>query len=232
MEIPVFLAMTAGEVLAAEALPQRLAWMACHFSAYGTGLSNLPKNLPAGSMLMLNDRTPICGHDPALVAKTLCEAAERFHCDSILLDFQREGCEEAGKIIEAVLQRASCPVGISALYAKDHNCPVLVPPVAPHVPVAEALVPWTDREIWLELATEGTQITITTKGSQYTSLPFFEPGETAHKEETLHCHYEITVEEDRIVFQLGRTEEALAALLEESKQHGVTRAVGLWQELG
>lgn len=231
MEIPVFLAMTAGEVLAAEALPQRLAWMACHFSAYGTGLSNLPKSLPEGSMLMLNDRTPVCGHDPQLVAKMLCDTAERFRCDSILLDFQRQDCPEADNIIEAVLKQASRPVGVTTGYAKDFDCPVLLPPVAPHVPLSEPLAPWKGREIWLELAAEGTQITVTTEGSQYTPLPFCEPPETAHKEEALHCHYEITVEEDRILFQLGRTEEDLTSLLKEAKEYSVTRAVGLWQEL-
>lgn len=77
MEIPLFLAMTAAEFRIAAEIPAHPAWMACHFSAYGTGISNLPRELPAGAMLMLNDRTPICGHDPEDVAKPLCDTAQR-----------------------------------------------------------------------------------------------------------------------------------------------------------
>ena len=88
MEIPLFLAMTAAELRGAASMPSHPAWMACHFSCYGTGISNVPKRLPAGSMLMLNDRTPMCGHDPELVARMLCDAAEEFQCDSILLDLE------------------------------------------------------------------------------------------------------------------------------------------------
>ena len=64
MAIAPFLAMTGAEMRNNSVLPDKIAWMACHFSPYGTGLSNLPKNLPAGSLLMVDDITPPHGHDP------------------------------------------------------------------------------------------------------------------------------------------------------------------------
>ncbi len=230
MEIPVFLAMTAGEVAQAEELPERLAWMACHFSAYGTGISNIPKALPPGSMLMLNDRTPVCGHAPDAVAKALCEAAERLQCDCILLDLQRPEQEGLLPIIRAVLDRASCPVGVSALYAEDLDCPVLVPPVAPYQPLKKALTPWAGRELWLELSTQGTQITVTQEGSYYAPLPFYEPPEKGHYDQELCCHYEIQPEEKEVRFLLGRTETDLQTLLEKAKAFNVTHSIRLWQE--
>ncbi len=231
MEIPLFLAMTAGELAAAKDLPERLGWMACHFSSYATGLSNLPKALPPGSMLMLNDRTPICGHAPCEVAETLCRTAENLKCDCILLDFQRRDGQGLLSVIQAVLDGASCPVGVSAPYAQGFDCPVLVPPLPPYQPLEEAMAPWQGREIWLELTTQGTQITVTPEGSRYAPLPFYEPPQTAHREEALCCHYEIAVSENEVHFHLTRTQADQTALLQKAKHHGVTRGVGLWQEL-
>ena len=231
MEIPLFLAMTAGEVLSAEVLPRPLAWMACHFSCYGTGLSNLPRQLPPGSMLMLNDRTPEGGHDPALVAQQLCNTARQLECDSILLDFQREDCEEVRAIISAILEHSPCPVGVSTLYAEGFDCPVLVPPVPPHIPLEKALYPWNGRELWLEITTEGTEITVTSEGSRYAPLPFYKPPEKAHREDSLYCHYETTVSESEIRFRLGRTKADLEGLLTAATEYGATKGVGLWQEM-
>lgn len=231
MEIPLFLAMTAAEFRGAEVMPPHFGWMACHFSSYGVGLSNVPTALPPGGMLMLNDRTPIGGHDPETVAKTLCDAAQALECDCILLDFQREGYEELTCIAGAVLKQASCPVGISALYADGFDCPVLVPPIPPYVPPEEALSHWDGRELWLEVSTEGTRIAVTEQGSRYAPLDHYVPGEKTHFDPTLHCHYGITVEEEQILFDIGRTEEDLTSLLKAVKSLGVSRAIGLWQEI-
>ena len=58
MAIAPFLAMTAAEMQNSSQLPPKIAWMACHFSPYGLGLSNLPKELPSDSLLMVDDITP------------------------------------------------------------------------------------------------------------------------------------------------------------------------------
>lgn len=230
MEIPLFLAMTAAEFRSAERLPAHIAWMACHFSAYGVGLSNVPGMLPRGSMLMLNDRTPICGHDPVLVAQTLCEAAQVLESDSILLDFQRSGQGELTEVVRAVLDRVECPVGVSALYAEGFDCPVLVPPIPLHMPPEKNLSVWKGRELWLELSTEGTEIVVTEEGSQYAPLSGLVPDEHTHKETELLCHYKITAEDERILFHLYRTLEDQAALVQAAETWGMTRALGLWQE--
>ena len=72
-----YLAMTAGEMSGSEFFSFPVAWMACHFSPYGTGITNRPRALPPGSMLILNDRMPVCGHDPERVARQLEETAQR-----------------------------------------------------------------------------------------------------------------------------------------------------------
>ena len=66
-----YLAMTAAEMMGGAPLPGKTAWMACHFSPYSTGLCNLPAALPPGSLLILNDRTPIHGHDPERICREL-----------------------------------------------------------------------------------------------------------------------------------------------------------------
>ncbi len=229
MEIPLFLAMTAGELAGVDVLPEQIAWMACHFSSYGTGLSNLPEQLPHGSMLILNDRTPICGHDPVLVSRQLCERAQRLKCSHILLDLQRE--DTSPDIVQAILSNAPGPVGLSTRYAYAFPGPVLLPPIPTHILLSDAVAPWQDREIWLELSREGTEITVTAEGSRYTPLPFYIPPDSAHEDRTLHCHYEITVSEKEIRFLLGRTEADQRALLAEAMDFGVTCSVGLWQEI-
>ena len=83
MPLPIYLAMTAAEFRQNPAISGKIGWMACHFSPYGTGLSNCPTELPPGSMLILNDRTPVCGHDPALIAAQLAEMATQLNCSRV-----------------------------------------------------------------------------------------------------------------------------------------------------
>ena len=64
MAITPFLAMTAAEMRNISVCPPKIAWMACHFSPYGLGLSNMPKDLPSNSLLIVDDYTPPSGHDP------------------------------------------------------------------------------------------------------------------------------------------------------------------------
>jgi hypothetical protein len=134
-------------------------------------------------------------------------------------------------MIEAILKQANCPVGVSARYAAGFDCPVLVPPIMPHILPEAFLSPWTGRELWLELSAEGTEIKVTAEGSKYSPLPHF-PLETAiHSEPELHCHYRITVQEDQVLFHLGRTQEDQTALLNAAASLGATCALALWQEM-
>ena len=108
MAMEPILAMTAAEMRNISEIPPRIAWMACHFSPYGLGLSNLPKGLPPGSLLILDDCTPPGRHDPELVAEQLTQCAETLECGGILLDFQRPGQEETRALAKHLASALPC----------------------------------------------------------------------------------------------------------------------------
>lgn len=231
MPIQPFLAMTAAEIRDSSSFPGKIAWMACHFSPYGTGLSNLPASLPPNSLLILNDRTPIQGHDPNLIFQQLSDCISSLGCRGLLLDFQRPGYQEMVHLIKHLTEALSCPVIVSDLYAKNENCPVFLSPVPPSVSLEEHIAPWTGRDIWLEIALDGEVIDLTEKGAQVTSLPHPDQDRQGFSEKNLHCHYHITLEEDSAKFTLWRTREDLDQLLAEAESIGIAAAVGLYQEL-
>jgi len=225
----IFLAMTAAE-LSGAVLPDKAAYMACHFSPYGRGLSNVPDSLPQGSMLILNDRIPISGHDPSLVAEQLEQAVEQLACGCMLLDFQRTGNEETRQVCRQVTKSLPCPVGISEAYAEDLDGAVFLPPLPPCRTLQDHIDTWQGREIWLETAPERWQITVTEAGSQTQPLPYCLPPSDAFTDEKLHCHYHQTVLADRVEFFLYRTTEDIQELLQEGHSLGITTAIGLWQQ--
>lgn len=224
-----YLAMTAAEMAAGKPLPQHPAWMACHFSPYSTGLTNLPGRLPQGSLLILNDRTPIHGHDPEQVCRELEQTLRRFGCPGLLVDFQNPRCPESAALAEYLAAHLDAPLGFTPDYAAE-GAAVFLPPVPTDVPVGEYLEKWAGREIWLESALEGQTITLTVRGAA------FGPNrcrDYAHvqKDESLHCHYSVEDAPDALVFHTWRTETDLSRVLAEAEEHGVTLAVGLYQEL-
>ena len=137
MPIPCYLAMTGGEFFNADQLPDKVAWMACHYSCYGTGLSNLPPSLPEGSLIIVNDRTPPCGHDPALITEQLLQLWEAFKPIGILLDFQRSEYSENRNISLAISDALPCPVAVSDLFAQDLPGPVFLSVPTPDVSLHE-----------------------------------------------------------------------------------------------
>ena len=104
MPIPCYLALTAAEFANANQLPEKIAWMACHFSCYGTGLSNFPEDLPGGSVIILNDRTPPDKHDPQRILEQLQQLVEaeaklkEMKKEQELLKLQAEGKFNAPKL--------------------------------------------------------------------------------------------------------------------------------------
>ena len=228
MVLPLYLAMTAAEIRANADFPPNLSYMACHFSSYGTGLSNCPAHLPEGSMLILNDRTPIHGHDHDLIVEQMTTIVETQKCDSVLLDFQRPDEPELSLLAVKLSETLPCPVGISHWYAKDLDCSVFLPPVMPDTPLSEHLALWQGRDLWLDISTESQEITITEKGASSLILPN-QVYPDCHTDSALHCHYRIDVGEN-IRFTLFRTEQDLQDLLAEAAQSGISRAVGLYQE--
>ena len=229
MAADMFLAMTGAEIEKSEEIPEKTAWMACHFSPYSTGLSNLPRMLPEGSFLILNDLAPMHGHDPVRIWQELAACVDTFRCCGLLLDFQREGYPDILNLIITLLQGLPCPVVVSDLYARDFDCPVFLPPVPPSCTLQSHIDPWQDRKIWLEIGTDGEEIVLTESGTTVTSLPRFAVPDAGFSEEKLHCHYSIDVTE-HATFTLWRTKEDLAALIEEAETNGVAGMIGLYQE--
>lgn len=230
MGCPQYLAKTKAEFRCEDNSSFPSAWMACHFSPYGTGLSNLPRELPPDSLLMLDDITPIHGHDVSFIGEQLQYCVETLKCKAVLLDFQRPGYGECDKLIQHLSETLTCPVGVSSLYGKTSNTPVLLPPLPCCTSLKSYLESWQRQEIWLETALEGESIVLTEEGSAASPLPGFVPAEDGFSEEALHCHYKAAVAEDKITFTLWRTKEDVEELLTEAEALGVTLAVGLYQQ--
>lgn len=229
MAITPFLAMTASELEKCTHLPSKIAWMACHFSPYGRGLSNLPPALPEGSLLIVDDMTPIHGHDPEIITQQLMEVTNQQTLTAILLDFQRRESPEEAELAAYLTQALPCPVIVSECYA-DHSS-IFLSPVPLSVPLQNHLSPWKGNDIWLDLGCWGEILTLTEAGCQISPLPPWELPEEGFCEESLHCHYRITEKNTAIEFTLWRTEEDLQELLEEAEELGVYHTVGLYQEL-
>lgn len=231
MAIDRFLAAVPAEIRENRSLIPRLAYMGCHFSPSGPGLSNCPKSLPRGSLLLLDDLTPIQGHDPQLAAAQLREVVAALACSALLLDFQRPVTQEAQNMALALLSSCPCPTALTAPYARELDCPVCLPPIPCHTPLDACLAPWKGREIWLEVSIGAEEITLTPEGPRESPLAEIPTG-TAHRDAGLHCHYTIRLSEDSAIFSLWRSAEDLADLEQQAEGLGVTKTLGLWQELG
>ena len=229
MVLPLYLAMTAAEIQNSPRLPERIAWMACHFSAYGKGISNAPTSLPPGSALILNDRMPPFGHDPSIVAKELAETAEQTGAERLLLDFQRPEIPLLEEIAQAIIEAVPCPAAVTEHYGQGLACPIFLLPKL-HKPLAEQLQAHTDREIWLDAAMECWEVTVTEEGSRFREIPP-ETGEFPHVEKALHVRYRTQVADDHVRFTLMREQEQLTALLQHARQLGIPCAFGLYQQL-
>ena len=229
MALPLYLAQSAAE-MAGNPLPRNGAFLSCRFSPGGQGLSNFPEELPSCSILILDDSTPMDGHDPRVITEQLSREISRLSCEAFLLDFQRPGNTGQLELAKILTQSLTCPVGVSKFYARDCVCPVFLPPLPPDKCLSEYLMPWAGREIWLEAALDGIMLTLTEAGC--TAEPLFDFPEEGLSDEKLHCRYTVETAADSALFRLWRTRADLDALLAESEAFGVTRAIGLWQELG
>ena len=232
MALPRYLALTAAEISAFPAIGFPFAYMACHFSPYTEGLSNIPETLPHGGILILNDRLPCQGHSADLVASQLADAAEHLHCESVLLDFQRPPEPESAIIAARIISSLPCPVAVTAGFTADLDCPIFLSPAPLHCPLEEHLAPWKDREIWLEAALCQEEILITEQGM--TNNPIFptEQLDGGFYDKNLCCCYHTEIKADCVRFTLFDTPESLENKLDLAASLGVNRAVGLWQELG
>ena len=231
MEIRHYLALTAAEFLSVSEIPAHCAWMACHFSPYGTGLSNLPDSLPDGAALMLNDRIPFCGHDPKRIADQLAQAADALGYSALLLDFHQENIPELKELCAYLTHALPCSTVVSDTYAADLGCPVFLQPCPHHLLLEDHIAPWKNRELWLDLAINGEHICLTEAGAVICPMPMGEIPETGFADPLTHCHYAIETGTDSARFRLWRTAEDLQKLKEAAIALGITRFAGLYQEM-
>lgn len=227
MKIVRYLAMPAARIQVSSHLPGKLAWMSCHFSPYGRGISNRPRSLPAGSVLILDDRNPVCGHDPQITAAQLLGIVDANRCSWVLLDFQRPNSPETAAMAEFLIKVLPCQTAVSAPYAGSGQCPVLLSPVPLQIPARDYLAPWQGRQIFLEADPDAAELVLTAKGLHVTPLPDATPAPEDFQDETLHCRYRFRVGEQAASFLLYRTESEITGLLEECAQYGVVGSVSL-----
>ena len=223
----VFLAVTGREM--EEYNPKRTAYLSCHFSPYGKGLSNLPNTLPPGSLLILDDSMPPEQHDPEIIYEELTGFIQQFSPKGILLDFQNKPTEKAKAMAAFLTQRLPCPVAATPAYAKELDCPVFLPPPPANRQLKDYLAPWQKQGIYLEIAPEALTITVTEKGSIVAQIP--PVYNLPLRNSRLHCHYNVSVFPDKAVFTLSRNKEDLQALIREAEKLGVHATVGLYWEL-
>lgn len=229
-ETTTYLAMTAAEFTATDVLPTHPAWMACHFSAYSTGLSNCPGSLPERALLMVNDRTPIWYHDPARILVQLQQMHQDFSLEGIILDFQRPDCWETEQLVGILTKELSCPVAVSEHYASRFSCPVFLSPLPLHIPLEEHLRPWQGREIWLETICAGEKLTVDRGGCTEEELLAPPAAELPFTDAKLFCSYDFTVSQENAEFTLYRSAGELNALTEHAAELGICKFIGLYQQ--
>ncbi len=227
MALPVYLAMTAAEFTENLPLHATPAWMACHFSSSGIGLSNFPSFLPEGAMLIVNDQMPPANHNPDYVAKQLQDFVNAYKVGAVLLDFQRSGCED---FVEATGKALTCPAAVTAQYAHCFPGAVFLPLPPVSQSIETALSTHKNREIWLELFPDTEILTITKSGCVSKKTDRFPDTQNIFEHPSLSCRYCIEEMDDTVIFTLQRQAQHLMALLEKAETFGVSRGVGLLQD--
>ena len=228
MGIPLYLAMTGAEFTACGALPEKAAWMACHFSLSRDGLSNLPQHLPPGSMVILDDSIPMLHHDPQGMKNTLLELIEQFSVEKILLDFQRSYSSALADLAQLLAEALPCPVGVSHIYGELGNLPVFLPAPAVITSLSHTVDPWKGQELWLEIPGICAQYSITESSCDLTELPLQDRHLFSHTDDELHLHYRIELHDRKADFFL---QHDLPSYLSNAEKYGITAAVGLYREL-
>ena len=165
MTLPIYLAMIAEELRSCLSLPENIAYMACHYAPYGTGLANLPEQFSQDMLLILNDRIPPTVHDPQLIIEQLTDIAP----SQILLDFQQPDMPINHAVTQLIAQNTSVSVCCSQPYGNGLSCAVAVELPPPHLPLDQHLAPWSGREIWLDLDISAYIYTVTTDGAAITN---------------------------------------------------------------
>lgn len=229
MALPIYLAMNHRDFQNIAELPAHTCWMACHFSAWGRGLSNFPSTLPPNSVLMVDDSVPPEDHDPDIIAQQLCDAAEKWCLSGVILDFQRPYETRLQEIANKVGAQLPCPAATTEPYLRGWTGAVLLPPIPPNKTAQAVLSPWKGRDVWLELDARGLSLQLRESGCTATVLS--EPLQAPDfQDDTVCCHYSISLSDRQAEFLLQRTDEDYLQLMQQAETMGVSRCVGLYRE--
>lgn len=158
MPISIYEAVTAGDCAERDAPKAHAAWMAAHFSAAGTGVSNLPQHLPPGSLLILDDQIPWQNHDAQRICQELLQAVADLACSGILLDFEREPCPQTRSfcaLLCTYCQQHSIPLGMPPAYGLSLPVALFLPPLPCWPGPKTVLQPFSGRELWMDAAESG-----------------------------------------------------------------------------
>ena len=229
MALSIYLALTPWEYQNCPSPPEHPAWMACHFSSYGNGLSNIPEDFSTGGILMVNDRIPPEDHEPLMIAQQLLQAAEHFSPKGIILDFQRPYQQKIRDIAESILSHLTCPVAVTEQYCQNWGGAVFLPPVPLGKKMEDYFRKWAGKDIWLEVTKTGEQLELTKDGCTRQPIDHL-PGMDVFQDDNLFCHYSMDVTDHKAVFSLWQTQEDIVRMLEKAEAFGVSTAVGLYQE--
>ena len=122
-----------------------------------------------------------------------------------------------------------CPVGVSESHGQNLSCPIFLSAPPLHIPLRTYITPYQGREIWLEVALGQECVTIDENGQK--AAAWFASNAPIFTSKTLACRYQTELKDQQVSFLFHRTKEDLPALLTLAQSLGITRAVGLYQEL-
>ena len=231
MDIKRYIAMTRSEFSSfrsSECLP---AWMACHFSPYGIGISNLPDVLPEASMIILNDIIPPYEHDPDIIANQLNELASKAKTNTFLLDFQREKNRKTEAIVKELTNKLNGKVGVTEAYAENTTCAVFLTCPLPYQPLSKKISRWDGRDLWLELAVETSIVHISTSGSKITHVNKSILNAKDSYDNVLKSRYLTEINEKQAMITIERNPETLYLLEQEAASYDIELTIGLYQQL-
>ena len=225
MDIKCYIAMTEAEIYSAPKLPQHTAWMACHFSPYGTGLTNLPRRLPENAMVILNDRIPPSGHDMVEIADTL----NSINCNCYLLDFQIPKKKETEILVQYLSSQLRKPAAVSEYYSHCTNGPILAG-LSPHRKVSDIIHDHSDREIWLELTTDIQMLSVYSDHTESISMNTGKQWKKYIAWDGICSRYHIELFDDHVDYYFSRTIPQIKQHLSQIDQTKITKAIALYQQ--
>ena len=168
-------------------------------------------------------------HDPQTVTEQLKQLVEQFSPKAVLLDFQRPQTKELENMAACILQALPCPVGVTEGYAKNLGCPVFLSPPPVNKALKNHIGLWKNQGVYLEIAPDCMEITVTENGSTAKPIPTVQ--HLPLEDRRLHCHYNVAVFSNKVIFTISRYKEDLQSLVQEAEDLGVLGCVGLYREL-